>query len=317
MQASFVVQCVVCNKIDEKLGEMILECKICGSKNVTIIYDDFIRNGAVGKLTDKPYQMYQCLECKTIWHTLEAGQNKEYYESEQYREELESKSATEDYFSLHDKEVLEKLEYTGTDIYRNKIVMDIGAGGGSFLDFVYLVAKQTIAIEPSKIYRNDMSERGHIVYPYAKDAIADGKKADIIVSFDVIEHVDSPKEFMNEVYELLSDKGVAYIGTPTDAPVLRTMLGHSYEQFLFSYQHPWVLSTDSFEMIGREAGFDNIEIRQAQRYGLANAFTWLHEQRPMGHNQLDFIPRSLEDHYKRTCEELKQADYMICVAKKS
>ena len=94
------------------------------------------------------------------------------------------------------------------------------------------------------------------------------------------------------------------------------MLGHTYEQFLFSYQHPWILSEKSFEKISRDAGFTDVTIRQVQRYGLSNTLTWLNEKKPKGHSKVEFIPESLEDHYKRACEELGQADYIISVVKK-
>ena len=295
---------------------MATKCKICGGKRVEVIYDDYIRDGAVGRLTDKKYKMYQCLECETIWHEIEPNQNKEYYESEKYRKDLETSAATEDYYLLHDREVLEKLQYTGTDVYRQKTVIDIGAGGGSFLDFVHSVAKETIAIEPSEIYRKDMEKRGHSCFPYAKQAIEDGIKADIVVSYDVIEHVDDPTEFMKDVARLLKDDGIGYIGTPTDAPVLRNLLGHTYEQFLFSFQHPWILSEKALERISYEAGFKEVTIRQIQRYGLSNAFTWLNEKKPKGHNHISFIPNSLEQHYRHALEELKIADYIISVVKR-
>ncbi len=295
---------------------MAAGCKICGSNRVEVIYDDYIRDGAVGRLTDKPYKMYQCLDCGTIWHKLKPNQNKEYYESERYRKELEDSVASEDYYSLHDREVLEKLQYTGTDIYRHKTVVDIGAGGGSFLDFIHAVAKETIAIEPSEIYRMDMVKRGHICFPYAKNAIESGVKADVVVSYDVIEHVDDVVEFMKDVASLLKDGGIGYIGTPTDAPVLRKLLGHTYEQFLFSYQHPWVLSEKAFERISYEAGFKEVTIRQVQRYGLSNTFTWLNEKKPKGHNHISFVPNSLEQHYKHALEELRIADYIISVVKR-
>lgn len=64
---------------------------------------------------------------------------------------------------------------------------------------------------------------------------------DVITSFDVIEHVEDPREFLQDVYDLLSPKRQAIIGTPTDAPVMRELLGEIYEKNqLFSTQHPWI-----------------------------------------------------------------------------
>lgn len=289
-----------------------MKCDICGCNLVEIIYDDFIRNGAVGNLTREKYKMYKCKECDVIWHDNEVGGNSEFYESTEYRMQLEKNDGINTYYMLHDKEVLDKFQYTGTDIFRNKIIADIGCGGGSFLDYINGVASKTIAIEPSKLYREKLKEKGHLPYAYACEAAKDFEhKVDVITSFDVIEHVDSPKEFMCDVKKLLNDKGRAIIGTPSDAPIMRMLLGKDYEQFLFSFQHPWILSAKSFEIICKEAGFTSVRIEQKQRYGLGNTMAWLLNRVPKGHISYDFISNSLNDVYKRELENVNLADYLV------
>lgn len=294
-----------------------MNCKLCNGNKVNIIYDDYIRNGAVGRLTPVKYKMYQCSECNTIWHDNKEGSNTEFYESEEYRSQLENTADIKDYYRLHDMEVLEKLEYTGTDIYREKVVCDIGCGGGSFLDFVSNVAREIIAIEPSQNYRNSLDKKGYITFPYATEANKKyAGKVDVVTSFDVIEHVDSPYEFMKDTYELLNSGGQAIIGTPSDAPILRNLLGKEYEQFLFSFQHPWIIGDKGFEKICKEAGFVNVRIEQKQRYGLANTMEWLRNRKPKGHIKYDFINSTMEEMYKRELENIKCADYLIAYVQK-
>lgn len=55
-------------------------------------------------------------------------------------------------------------------------------------------------------------------------------KVEVVTSFDVIEHVENPRKFIKEVYELLAPNGTAIIGTPTDAPIMRELLGEVYEK---------------------------------------------------------------------------------------
>lgn len=159
-------------------------CKVCGCNKVDIIYDDYIRKGAWGVLTKEKYKMYQCKSCQVIWH--DRDDMKEFYESAEYRMEIEKAADIESYYENHDKEVLEKLQYTGTDIYRNKVVCDIGCGGGSFLNFVAGASKTVVAVEPSEIYRENLANRGYRTYSYASEALKDweGKpKGDISCSY--------------------------------------------------------------------------------------------------------------------------------------
>lgn len=79
--------------------------------------------------------MYQCNDCDVIWHK-PVLENNSYYESEEYRKSLEGTSEENDFYKLHDKESLDKFLYTGTSIFRNKVVADLGCGCGAFLDYV-------------------------------------------------------------------------------------------------------------------------------------------------------------------------------------
>jgi hypothetical protein len=144
----------------------MITCTICGSKEVEVTYSGPIRIGLEQKRTEKAYDVYQCKNCDTIWHKNDAYIPEEYYESTQYRVELEGTSEMQNFYNKHDKDCLNKFRYTGTDIFRNKVVADIGCGGGGWLDFLKGVALKTVAIEPSEYYQKHLKEKGHIAFPY-------------------------------------------------------------------------------------------------------------------------------------------------------
>lgn len=286
-------------------------CKMCGSDKINVLYDGRIRDGRVGNYTDSNVKIYECRDCSTIWHD-DINDHKKYYETEVYRKNLEGTSDTDDFYIMHDIESFDKFTYTGTAIYRNKVVADIGCGGGAFLDYINTVAKKVIAVEPSEKYRQDMRKRGIETFPYASEALKEHKhKIDIIVSFDVIEHVENPEDFFRETYDLLSDGGVAYIGTPTDAPVMREIIGEKYEQFLFSTQHPWVLREGSFDYMAKSIGIKDYSCKYYQRYGLGNLLYWIKENKPGKHREYDFISKSIDLAWKASLEEQRLADYIV------
>lgn len=65
-----------------------MKCGICGSDDTAVIYDDVVRNGGIGKYTDEKYQMYQCQACGTIFHKLDEAKSDAYYQSTEYRLEM-------------------------------------------------------------------------------------------------------------------------------------------------------------------------------------------------------------------------------------
>jgi 2-polyprenyl-3-methyl-5-hydroxy-6-metoxy-1,4-benzoquinol methylase len=296
-------------------------CSICGSKESRIIYHGPIRIGQGSRRTEKSYDVYQCLDCDTIWHENDTHvQN--YYESTQYRMELEGTADIDNFYINHDKECLDKFLYTGTDIFRGKIVADIGCGGGGWLDFLKDVASITIAVEPSKTYQKHLKEKGHITYAYMSDAIKDySNSVDVLTSFDVIEHVTDPHNFVHDIFRLVSGlgggvSGRIIVGTPTDLKHLRQLLGIEFDSFVFSVQHPWIFSEKGLHIIFEKAGFKNIRIKHYMRYGLGNVFAWLKERSPRGHITYPCISSTMEEAWKCNLAEIGYGDYLVVYATK-
>lgn len=195
---------------------------------------------------------------------------------------------------------------------------DIGCGGGAFLDYLNGVASEIVAVEPSAYYRNMMKQKGYHTYPYAAEAAKDWKeKTDVVVSFDVIEHVEDPVRFLADIKMLLGKGGEAVIGTPTDAPVMRRMLGNIYEQrLLFSTQHLWIFSEKNLKMMAKQAGFEEIEVRYFQRYGLSNFVGWIKEQRACGEPDYSFISDAMDAVWKAELSRQGLSDYIVLFVKK-
>lgn len=289
-----------------------MKCKLCGSEKVTTTYNGLIRNGGLGQYTDEAVEIYQCMDCDVIWHE-PILDNKSYYESEEYRESLEHTSEEADFYALHDKESMDKFIYTGTAIFRGKTVADIGCGCGAFLDYVNGVAERVIAIEPTEKYRNIMDRKGFKTYDYAATALKEFKNSvDVAVSFDVIEHVENPVMFLKDIYELLNIGGKAIIGTPTDAPVMRQMLGAIYEKkLLFSTQHLWVFGEKNYKLMAQKAGFSQIDVKFFQRYGMDNFLGWIRDKEPKRTVEAEFLTDSLNAIWKAQLGERGLSDYMV------
>lgn len=295
-----------------------MQCKICGSKEIRIVYNGKIRNGGVGKYTENNIPIYQCENCRVLWHETVVMDMKEYYESTEYRNLLEGGSEEADFYRLHDKENMNKFQYTGTTIFRNKIVADVGCGCGAFLDFLSGAVNKVIAIEPSEKYREVMERKGFLTFPYTEDAVAVWKEnVDVVTSFDVIEHVQNPEEFLKGIFDLLKTDGQAIIGTPTDAPMMRMLLGEAYERkLLFSVQHLWIFSEQCLKMLAEKIGFSKVSVKYYQRYGIDNMIGWVKHQKPNSEINLGIINETISSVWKSQLSEAGLADYLVLYLQK-
>lgn len=290
-------------------------CAICQKGLLHLIYHGRIRDGKYGQWTSKEKNVYQCEVCKTLWHSNDyAGEA--LYEGALYRELLEDDASIQTYHQKHDFETMRKVEWVGTPILREKIVADIGCGGGSFLDCVSGSANEIIAIEPTSAFHPWLRNQGYAVFPYTVDALEQYRdKVDIATSFDVIEHVEDPLSFVNEIHQLLRPGGVAIIGTPTDYPHLRRLIGQDFEEFLFSTQHLWIFSEEGLKILMERVGFKEIRIEYKQMYGLGNTISWALHRCPRGYSSYDFITDTMDAVYREEMIRTKQSDYLVAYAK--
>ena len=295
-----------------------MKCKLCNSENTKIIYNGLIREGGLGHYTQNKVEMHQCNECKVIWHEDLKADTQEYYESAEYRNELEGTTEEEKFYELHDKENLDKFLYTGTTIFRNKVVADIGCGCGTFLDFIKGVAQIVVAVEPSQIYREVMQRKGFDTYAYTSDAkLKHENNIDVITSFDVIEHVLDPLAFLKDIYDLLNNDGQAIIGTPTETPIMIDLLGEIYEkELLFSTQHIWIFSEENLKMLAEQVGFKNVKAKYFQRYGIGNMLGWVKEKRPKADIEAEYLTTTLDQVWRSECSRIGMADYIVLYLKK-
>lgn len=154
---------------------------------------------------------------------------------------------------------------------------------------------------------------------YTKDTVDvfQCKDCDVITSFDVIEHVQSPESFIKDVYDLLTAGGKAIIGTPTDAPIMRSLLGKDYEKkLLFSTQHLWILSEKNLRITSEKCGFKNIDIKYYQRYGIDNMLGWLKDKEPKSEIKQKFITETLNNVWKAQLVDNGLADYIVLYLEK-
>ena len=87
-------------------------------------------------------------------------------------------------------------------LLKNKVVLDSGCGGGDFLDLVKKISKKTIGIEPSKHFHPSIKKKGHLVFSSSEEII-EKFKADVIISFGVIEHTENPIEYLSLLNKIL------------------------------------------------------------------------------------------------------------------
>jgi SAM-dependent methyltransferase len=269
------------------------------------LYNGRIRTGGFGNLSVKNQTVYCCESCGTGFLP-DAGFD---YEDSEYREAVDGAADLELFQGLHDSEQAERITVIGSESFRNSVIADIGCGGGSFLDFVSGVADKTIAVEPCSSFQKELA-RKHKVYSYVRDTLEHwAGKVDLVVSFAVMEHVDDPLFFLQEIRQLIKPGGKVLISTPNYDDWLLQFLPEIYGCFFYRKAHKYYFNGRSIKKLAGLAGFNSVELVYKNRFDLSNALHWLRDNKPTGIGKVEMFTE-LDCSYKSLLERSGKADFI-------
>lgn len=281
-------------------------CPICAAGKTDVVYTGPIRMGRFGDVSDQAFPVCHCPACDTAW----LDETFFDYAAADYRERVDGDASIERYHAVHDAEQARALVEVGTGGLRDRVVADVGCGGGSFLDLARGLAAETIAIEPARNYHDELRCKGHRLFPDVASALAETAGCvDVAVCFSVIEHIEHPVAFLTEIRKLLRPGGRLVISTPNRQDWLLGLLPAEYGAFFYRAAHRWYLTESSLREIGTRAGFAGIEVRARHRFGLSNLLLWLRDRRPTGQGAVP-VPPALDTAFIGAMNAAGCADYL-------
>lgn len=295
-----------------------LACRLCERRPVEAIYGGRIRAGSFGKLSDADFNVLACRACGVRFLSPFVPMD---YSTPEYRESYDDTSEASNFLWAQDPRQPDYVRVIADRVpLRAKAIGDFGArGGGAFLDLVAGVARATVAIEPFRGYHDSLRERGHLVYSYPSDLLADQDRPelDIAVGFHVVQHVAEPIALLADIYRSLRKDGVAFVCAPNSSDFLLE-LGHvEYQRFAYRTSHLWYFNGRSLSFAASAAGFTQHEVLYQHGYDMSNMICWLLDGRPTGTGRLPLLDRRISSAWRSFLEETGMADVVWLVGRKS
>jgi SAM-dependent methyltransferase len=143
-----------------------------------------------------------------------------------------------------------------------KTIMDVGAGYGIFLEEWRSMFPQTrsIAVEPSHHLSEICRSKGfEVVEQMAEKVSGYNETADLVVCFEVLEHVHKPLVFINTLSNFVSSDGYLMVSTlGVDGFDIQLLWEKSNS--VSPPHHINFLSIKGFKQLFKRAGFSDIEI---------------------------------------------------------
>jgi SAM-dependent methyltransferase len=106
--------------------------------------------------------------------------------------------------------------------------LEVGAGRGAFLERLspaFVPSSGVLALEYNADARDELAGRGYRVAGADFRSLETDEKFDLICSFQVLEHLDSPDEAFGAIARLLAPRGRAFVSVPNNQ---RTAWSHRH-----------------------------------------------------------------------------------------
>ncbi len=143
---------------------------------------------------------------------------------------------------------------------QNGVIMEVGAAFGIFCEEIksHNIFERIIAVEPTPSLAQTCRERGFETIELPIEHIEQDAIADVVVSFEVIEHLFDPKAFIRQCARLLRDDGLVFLSCPNvagfDVSILRE------KSSTFDHQHVNYFHPQSLSALAASCGFTDIEV---------------------------------------------------------
>ncbi len=143
-----------------------------------------------------------------------------------------------------------------------RTLVDVGAGFGTFCEEVGRTGAflRTIALEPEPHLARTCRDKGlEVVEAPVERAPVPVDEIDVITSFEVIEHLFSPREFLERCADLLSPGGLFVVTCPNVKGFDIVVLGpaaNAVDTEHLNYFHP-----DSLSRLLADTGFEVLEVQ--------------------------------------------------------
>jgi 2-polyprenyl-3-methyl-5-hydroxy-6-metoxy-1,4-benzoquinol methylase len=290
-------------------------CVICGESTWRTVHRGRVRDGVFGKWRDA--EVCRCGSCGVDRLAESACLESESYRSEEYRQHIGQDHDPERHFATHDELARFTLEALWPVSLRGKVIADVGCGGGALLDHLRGVAGSALAIDPGTAWAPSLRARGYKWYASVRDCAHEHAAAvDVVLSTQVIEHVDDPRAFLADIGRLLKPDGIALVSTPNRRDVLMELLPDTFPSFFYRTQHRWAFDAASLSQCARRAGLEPVEVKHVHRYGISNTLYWLKEGKPRGRATMPPVDAMLDKAWQGWLEANARADNLYMVLRR-
>jgi ubiquinone/menaquinone biosynthesis C-methylase UbiE len=139
---------------------------------------------------------------------------------------------------------------------RGKKILDVGTGGGFFLEEAEKVGFECFGLDISQFACELANKKfeNKIYCGTLKEAAYPDSFFDAVCLCDVLEHLSDPQEIFREIWRVIKPGGLVFVISPNHDSLTRKIFGRDW--FQYKREHVFYFNRKSFQFIAQKNGFD-------------------------------------------------------------
>lgn len=286
------------------------KCFLCGSEASHIIHKGVRGNPSTNVL--------KCDGCGLVRLDTFPSDLEEYYRTSQMRKD-EKETNLAEIRSAAQADDRRRFDFISRMI-ENRVYMDFGCGAGGVLSLARHKAAEVFGVEPETAMCNALNEEGIRCFESIEKALSEKKgEIDVISLFHVLEHLEDPTKYLEDLKALLSADGIIIIEVPNADDALLSLYGcNAFADFTYWESHLYLYNNKTLSSLIERTGLKVRFLGQIQRYPLSNTLYWLAKGKPGGHKEWSVLSNErLDREYESALAALGIADTVIAVIEKA
>jgi 2-polyprenyl-3-methyl-5-hydroxy-6-metoxy-1,4-benzoquinol methylase len=260
----------------------------------------------------KKYKVVKCVKCKhaQIFPIPKKDEDKKFYDEDRQAKNINYRKGIEELKKKTKEDTIRRVKLINKYAPKNGSVLEIGSGYGIFLEEIRKHGYKVIGIEISNERRRYSKKITNVkvLNINLNEQIPDIGKFDIIVLFQVLEHIVDPINFLRNLKKLLRSRGKLIVEVPNFND-FQLGLNKAYSEWYWQRAHIHYFSPRILKRVLLCSGF-KAKILGMQRYSIENMFNWKLTNHPQLTEPTYNLPKKydwIEKHYKKYLEK-----YLIC-----
>lgn len=268
------------NNLDQSTAYQVSPCPTCSSIKANILFE---KNGG---------QYAFCTHCEHVFlaKSLKPGHLIDFY-SNYPTSSLDWHQNESDFYI--------KIYNSGLDMidldHKSAKLLDIGCSGGLFLSMTADRGYVGFGVEPNA--KEPLYAREHGINVVGKTIydLSVHEKYDVITMWDVLEHIDSPVDYIQKLKHYLSPGGVIFVQVPTCDSIAARIMREKSNMF-DGIEHLTLFSNKSLDLCFSRSGFIKLNTKSVisdvfalKNYLLYEADPYLPSSSTPSHSFTDLI----------------------------